>query len=106
MSDAGRPDAQQPRVLRTILASLLADGTLTVAKFAGAALSGSAAMLAEAFHSLADTTNQSLLLVGRALSVGGCRASLRLRQGAVFLAVRCFNRHPYHRRALFHPSGN
>jgi len=65
---ATRPTTQRPRSLRVILASLAADGTLAVAKIIAATLSGSAAMFAEAMHSVADTTNQSLLLVGRALS--------------------------------------
>jgi len=56
------------RPTRVILASLIADGSLAVMKFVAAGFSGSAAMWAEAFHSLADTTNQSLLLLGRALA--------------------------------------
>ena len=37
---------------------------LAIAKFTGAVITGSAGLLAEAVHSLADTGNQALLLVG------------------------------------------
>jgi cation diffusion facilitator family transporter len=48
---------------RTILVALAANGCIAVAKLAGGLLSGSTALLAEAAHSLADTTNQAFLLV-------------------------------------------
>jgi cation diffusion facilitator family transporter len=48
---------------RTVLIALAANGLVTVAKLAGGVISGSAAMLAESAHSLADTTNQGFLLV-------------------------------------------
>lgn len=50
---------------KAILAAFAADAGITVAKFIGAMLTGSASMLAESVHSLADTANQGLLLVGR-----------------------------------------
>ncbi|NNH69711.1 cation diffusion facilitator family transporter [Nocardia uniformis] len=50
---------------RAILAAFTADAGITVAKFIGAFITGSASMLAEAVHSLADTANQGLLLIGR-----------------------------------------
>lgn len=48
---------------RTVLVALTANGLIAVAKLAGGLMSGSAAMFAEAAHSLADTTNQAFLLV-------------------------------------------
>lgn len=53
---------------RTVYAALVANFLIAVAKFVAAFLSGSAAMLAEAAHSVADTTNQVFLLVGLRLS--------------------------------------
>src|SRR5919201_1119916 len=54
-------DAGESR--RTVLIALAANAVIAVAKLAGGLLSGSAAMFAEAAHSLADTTNQAFLLV-------------------------------------------
>jgi len=51
-----------------VLLALTANGLIAVLKFMAAAISGSAAMLAEAFHSLADTGNQVFLLRGTAAS--------------------------------------
>lgn len=49
---------------RAILAALVANLGIAVAKFVGFLITGSASLLAEAGHSVADTTNQGLLLVG------------------------------------------
>jgi cation diffusion facilitator family transporter len=54
-------DAGESR--RTVLIALGANALIAVAKLGGGLLSGSAAMFAEAAHSLADTTNQAFLLV-------------------------------------------
>jgi cation diffusion facilitator family transporter len=48
---------------KTVLIALGANAFVTATKLAGGLISGSAAMLAEAAHSLADTTNQGFLLV-------------------------------------------
>jgi cation diffusion facilitator family transporter len=53
---------------RTIIAALAANAGIAVAKFAGFLVTGSSSMLAEAVHSLADTVNQGLLLIGRRTS--------------------------------------
>ncbi|MGV9821078.1 cation diffusion facilitator family transporter [Nocardia xishanensis] len=50
---------------KAILAALSANAGIAVAKFVGAAITGSASMLAEAVHSVADTSNQGLLLFGQ-----------------------------------------
>ncbi|MFJ4652252.1 cation diffusion facilitator family transporter [Nocardia sp. NPDC088792] len=50
---------------KAILAALSANAGIAVAKFVGAAITGSASMLAEAVHSVADTANQGLLLLGQ-----------------------------------------
>lgn len=50
---------------RAILAALLANAGIAVAKFVGFLVTGSSSMLAEAVHSVADTSNQGLLLFGQ-----------------------------------------
>ena len=54
-------DAGESR--KTVLIALFANALIAIAKLGGGLLSGSAAMFAEAAHSLADTTNQGFLLV-------------------------------------------
>ena len=53
---------------KAILAALGANAGIAVAKFVGFAITGSASMLAEAVHSVADTSNQGLLLLGQKTS--------------------------------------
>ncbi|MBU1189715.1 MAG: cation diffusion facilitator family transporter [Gammaproteobacteria bacterium] len=50
--------------LKTIFYALGANSAIAVAKLAAAAITGSAAMLAEGIHSVADAGNQLLLLLG------------------------------------------
>jgi cation diffusion facilitator family transporter len=49
---------------RAIIAALLANIGIAITKFIAAAFSGSASMLAEGIHSLADSGNQILLIIG------------------------------------------
>lgn len=49
---------------KAIIAALLANAGIAVAKFVGYLITGSSSMLAEAVHSVADTSNQGLLLLG------------------------------------------
>jgi cation diffusion facilitator family transporter len=51
-----------------VILALIANGLIAVLKFGAAAISGSSAMLAEGFHSVADTGNQLFLLRGSAVS--------------------------------------
>lgn len=48
-----------------IIAALLANVSIAVAKFVGYLVTGSSSLLAEAVHSVADTANEGLLLIGR-----------------------------------------
>lgn len=63
MSAPGAGDSR-----KVVLAALTGNLLIAVAKFVAAAMSGSAAMLAEGVHSVADTANQALLLLGMSLS--------------------------------------
>jgi cation diffusion facilitator family transporter len=47
-----------------VLGALFANALITVLKFIAAGMTGSSGMMAEALHSLADTTNQVFLLLG------------------------------------------
>lgn len=49
---------------KVVVLALLANLGIAIAKLIGAMVSGSASMLAEAVHSLVDTANQVLLLIG------------------------------------------
>src|SRR5688572_18163472 len=53
---------------KVVKAALLANGGIAIAKFIAAGFSGSTTMLAEGVHSVADTANQGLLLLGLVLS--------------------------------------
>jgi cation diffusion facilitator family transporter len=53
---------------RAILAALLANAGIAAAKFVGFLITGSSSMLAESVHSVADTSNQGLLLLGQRAS--------------------------------------
>jgi len=59
----GKGDAR-----KVVLAALLGNLGIATAKFVAAWLSGSVTMLAEGVHSVADTCNQGLLLVGMSLA--------------------------------------
>jgi len=63
MAGHGKGDAR-----KVVVAALLGNAAIGVCKFVAAFLSGSVAMLAEGVHSVADTANQALLLLGIRLS--------------------------------------
>jgi cation diffusion facilitator family transporter len=47
-----------------VIGALFANGLITILKFVAAVITGSSGMMAEALHSVADTTNQIFLLLG------------------------------------------
>ena len=49
---------------KAVIAALLGNAAIAIAKFAGFAVTGASSMLAEAVHSVADSGNQALLLWG------------------------------------------
>jgi cation diffusion facilitator family transporter len=54
--------------VKAVVAALAANLGIAIAKFAAFLITGSASMLAESVHSLADTGNEALLLIGRGRS--------------------------------------
>ena len=72
---------------KTVYAAMAADLIVAAAKFVAAAFTGSASMLAEGVHSLVDTGNDGLLLMGSRLRERepDDEPSLRLRQGTLLL---------------------
>lgn len=50
---------------KAIIAALIANAGIAIAKFIGYLITGSSSMLAESVHSVADTSNQGLLLFGQ-----------------------------------------
>jgi cation diffusion facilitator family transporter len=57
--------------MRAVIAALVVNLAIAVAKFVAFMFTGSASMLAEAVHSVADTGNELLLLIGRGRSRRG-----------------------------------
>ena len=55
---------KEPERPVVILAAMAANFGIAVAKFVAAAITGSSAMISEGIHSLVDTANEALLLVG------------------------------------------
>jgi len=51
--------------VKAVVAALAANLGIAIAKFAAFLVTGSASMLAESVHSVADSSNQTLLLIGR-----------------------------------------
>ncbi len=49
---------------KLIDAAIVVNLAMAICKYAAAAMTGSSAMLAEAFHTMADTGSEALLLVG------------------------------------------
>jgi cation diffusion facilitator family transporter len=49
---------------KAVVAAMVANAIIAVAKFTAAAITGSSAMLSEGIHSVADSGNQALLLLG------------------------------------------
>src|SRR5512141_391526 len=62
------PGHDQPNARKVVLAAMLGNFGIAVAKLLVAAISGSVSLLAEAGHSLVDTANQALLMLGMVLS--------------------------------------
>jgi cation diffusion facilitator family transporter len=62
---------EQSNSLRAVVFALIGNFLIAVIKFIVSVISGSSAMLAESIHSLADTTNQVFLLIGRKRSKKG-----------------------------------
>ena len=54
--------------MKAVVAALAANLGIAIAKFAAFLVTGSASMLAESVHSVADTGNEALLLIGRGRS--------------------------------------
>ena len=50
---------------RTVIIAIVANIGVGIAKIVAGVMTGSSAMLAEAFHSIADTGNEALLLVAQ-----------------------------------------
>ena len=80
------------REMRAVVAALSANLGIAVTKFIAFLFTGSASMLAESVHSVADTGNEVLLLVGRGRSLRPPSPLLPVLQGR--------NAHPDHPRKL------
>jgi len=93
---------------KIILAAIVANLAIAGLKFVAAILTKSSAMLAEAIHSMADTGNELLLLLGlrRSARPGGRSSSLWAWESALFLFAAGGGIHICLRRRLFYLPGN
>lgn len=73
MPERTEPHAHQgaERGTRAVIAALLANLGIAAAKLIGYLVTGASSLLAEAFHSIADSGNQAMLLVGGRLARRG-----------------------------------
>ncbi len=87
---------------KAIVAALLANLGIAVTKFIAFLLTGSSSMLAESIHSVADSGNQALLLLGgkRATARGHPAAPVRVRPRALHLRVHRLDRAVQRRRPV------
>lgn len=74
--------------LKAILAAFFANLGIAVSKFVAFAFTGSSSMLAESIHSVADTGNQALLLLGAPRPADVHRARL---DGSISRANRVYS---------------
>lgn len=72
---------------KAILAAFFANLGIAIAKFIGFAFTQASSMLAEAIHSVADTGNQALLLLGGRRAMGAIAIGILLGVIAVILAI-------------------
>ena len=89
-SDETRSNVSAGGGTHAIVAAFFANLGIAIAKFVGFLITGSASMLAESIHSVADTGNQALLLLGgkRVRARTPTTAPVRLRPRALLLGVR------------------
>ncbi len=71
MAENKGKDSEEKGTKRSVIAAFIANFLIAIAKFVAGFVSGSAAMLAEGVHSVADTVNQLFLLVSLPLSKSG-----------------------------------
>ncbi len=83
------PDMSAEGGTRAVVAALLANTGIALTKFVAFLLTGASSMLAEAIHSVADSGNQGLLLLGGRQAEEGrdAGAPVRLRPRALHLLV-------------------
>jgi cation diffusion facilitator family transporter len=67
--NAAQQEGKQDATRKVIYGAILANLGIAIAKFGVAAMTGSAAMVAEGIHSAVDTGNELLLLVGEKVSM-------------------------------------
>ncbi|MDZ7687878.1 MAG: cation diffusion facilitator family transporter [Halobacteriales archaeon] len=104
---------------RVVIAALIANFLIAVAKFIAWSITGSSSMLSEAYHSVSDTGNQVLLLLGMRLGSNGASRKHPFGRGkeqfffAFVVSVMLFGvagyaslRHGYHKFGAEHADAN
>jgi Co/Zn/Cd efflux system component len=87
-----------------VFVGLFANAAIAVGKYVAGGVTGSPAMMSEAFHSTADVGNELLLLLGMRRSHRPPARFIPLATASFFIFIRCWWRFTFSESAVASPS--